>query len=75
MFENKLINDIYATRYVASWLRAGGELYYVEDVDNFYSWLLSMGVSEDEAGHIARLATNGKLELESSAKAFLDKQH
>jgi hypothetical protein len=71
MFENKLFNDVRATRYIASWLRAGGELYYVEDVDNFRGWLLSLGLTADEVYHISNLATCGKLELENSAKKFL----
>lgn len=72
MYENKLINGIYASRYIASWIRAGGELYYVEDVDNFYEWLLSLGLTNDEATHIGWLATNGKMELENDAEKFIE---
>lgn len=72
MFENKLINGIHASRYVASWVRAGGELYYGEDLCNFYRWLLSLGLTEDEAHHVKRLAENGKLELEVSAEMFIN---
>lgn len=71
MFENKLINGIHASRYIASWVRAGGELYYGEDISNFYKWLLSMDITEDEAKHIKRLAENGKLELETRAEKFI----
>ena len=71
MFENKLINGIHKTRYIASWLKAGGSLYFGEDVDNFREWLLSTGLTEDEAQDIVYLATNGKLELESTAKKFV----
>lgn len=72
MFENRKINGyIYETRFIASWVRAGGSLYYGEDVDNFYKWLLSLGLTEAEADHIKFLAMNGKLELETSAKKFL----
>lgn len=74
MFTNKMINNYtYATRYIVSWIRMGGGLRYLDDVDKFYEWLLSTGMSEDEANHIKFLATNGKLELENSAKAFLNK--
>ena len=73
MFDNKLINGVYASRYIASWVRAGGGLYYVEDIRNFYKWLLSMGFTEDEAQHVKRLAENGKLELEIQAKQFIGK--
>jgi hypothetical protein len=76
MFTNKQINgSIYESRYIASWLKSGGELYYVEDVDNFKKWLLSIGLTEEEARHTVHLATCGKLELEVSAKNFLDKLH
>jgi len=72
MFENRQINGyIYETRYIASWIRAGGSLYYGKDIDNFYAWLLSLGLTEEEADHIKFLAVNGKLELETSAKKFL----
>jgi len=72
MFENKVINGyIYATRFIASWVRKGGKLRYGEDIDNFHEWLLSLGLSEDDANHIKFLATNGKLELEASAQKFL----
>lgn len=72
MFENKQINGYtYATRYIASWLREGGQLQYGEDIDNFYKWLLSTGLSKEDADHIKFLATNGKMELEYKAKMFL----
>ena len=72
MFENILINDIHASRYIASWLNAGGALYYVEDVDQFCTWLKSMGLSDYEVLHIREIATCGKLELENSAKKFVE---
>lgn len=71
MFENKLINGIHKSRYIASWLKAGGSLYFGEDVDNFREWLLSMDLTEDEVQDIVNLATNGKLELETTAKKFV----
>lgn len=71
MFENKKFNDVYTSRYIASWINAGGNLYYVEDVDNFHKWLLSVGLTEEEAAHIVFLATNGKLELEKNAEKFI----
>lgn len=73
MFKNNLIGEIHETRFIASWLRAGGELYYVEDVDNFQGWLLSLGLSEEEVYHISNLATCGKVELEHNAREFLSK--
>ena len=74
MFENKQINGYtYATRFIASWLRSGGQLRYEKDYDNFYEWLLSLGLTSDEVWPIMYLATTGKMELEVHAKAFLKK--
>ena len=73
MFKNNLIGEIHETRFIASWLRAGGQLYFVEDVDNFQGWLLSLGLSEDEVYHISNMATCGKVELEHNAREFLSK--
>lgn len=74
MFENKQINGYtYATRFIASWLRSGGQLRYEKDYDNFYEWLLSLGLDKEDADHIKFLAMNGKMELEHEAKKFLNK--
>ena len=71
MFENKIINGIHATRYIASWLRSGGKLYRGRDLEDFSRWLKSIGVSEEDRDHIWRMAQNGKMELEYSAKQFV----
>ena len=71
MFENNLVNDIYETRYIASWLRAGGNLYYLEDVADFRHWLESLGLKKAEISNIVHLATVGKMELEQSAEKFI----
>ena len=40
MFENRQIDGYtYATRFIASWLRKGGQLRTGEDYDNFYDVL------------------------------------
>ena len=70
-FENKSIRGIYATRFIASWTKMGGMLCTCEDVDNFRSWLLSLGLNSDEVWPIRYLATAGKMELEVHANAFL----
>ena len=72
-FENESIRGIYATRFIASWLRMGGMLCTGKDVNNFRSWLLSLGLNSDEVWPIMYLATTGKMELEVDAKAFLKK--
>lgn len=71
MFKNKMIDGIHATRYIASWVRKGGQLMYGEDIDDFYEWLLSLGLSTEDADDIKFLAMNGKMELENSALKFL----
>lgn len=73
MFKNNLIGEIHETRFIASWLRAGGQLYFVEDIDNFQGWLLSLGLNEEEVYHISNMATCGKVELEHNAREFLNK--
>lgn len=72
-FENKSIRGIYATRFIVSWLKMGGMLCTGKDEDNFRSWLLSLGLNSHEVWAIMYLATNGKMELEVNAKAFLAK--
>ena len=73
MFTNKPINGYtYATRFIASWVREGGKLRTKEDIDNFYKWLLSLDLTKEDADDIKFLATNGKMELEYSARKFLE---
>lgn len=71
-FDNALINDIHATRYIASWYNEGGGRIR-ENRDSFIGWLRSIGVSEEDANFIANLGENGKLELELSAYDWLKK--
>lgn len=73
MFTNHQINGyVYETRFIASWLNSGGQLRYGEDINNFCNWLLSLGLDEKDVEHIKFLATNGRLELEISAKNYLE---
>lgn len=74
MFENRMINGYtYVTRFIMSWVRMGGKLgKNGEGIDEFKKWLKSLELSDEDIRDIVFLATNGKLELESSAKAFLE---
>jgi hypothetical protein len=73
MFENEIINGVHASRYIASWCKAGGHLGRRERGRfDFKDWLESLGLTEDEVRHIYNLATNGKLELENSAREFIE---
>ena len=76
MFTNKTECGIYATRFIASWLRMGGTLKNGKDYDDFSDWLETLKVdgkplSEQDVNHIVELAKCGKLELEISAKQYL----
>lgn len=68
MFENKKFNDIHATRYIASWHNSGGTLY----MGDFEDWLMSLGLTSEEARYVWNIANCGKLELEVDAKKFID---
>ena len=74
MFDNKQIDGYtYATRFIMSWVRAGGSLRKNgEGYDDFYNWLLSLGLNKNDADDIKFLAENGKMEFEYSAKKFLE---
>lgn len=73
MFENKLINGEYATRYIASWVNMHGDLNSKKSRDVFQDWLVSLGLNEVEVWHIVNLATCGKMELEHSAIEYVNK--
>ena len=76
MFENKKINGIHASRFIMSWVREGGRLgHHGEDHDEFKKWLRSLGLNEDEINDIWILASNGKMELEASARKFINNNH
>lgn len=73
MFENKLIREIHATRYIASWLKAGGHFGRRKGGRfDFRDWLESLRLTEDEVRHIYNLVDNGKLELQYSAWVFIE---
>ena len=72
MFENKIINGVHATRYIASWTEAGGTLHHrSKDFNDFVKWMRTLDLSEDDVQYIKNLATNGKMEFQDSAKQFL----
>lgn len=73
MYENKMVNGIRLSRYIASWLNVGGTIYYDHE-SQWYKWLESLGLSEDDIWNATNMALNGKLELEVSAKEFLEKE-
>lgn len=62
------------SRYIASYRKEAEKLGTKLYRDTFEEWLLSIGVNEDEASDIVEMATNGKLELETSARIFIQKK-
>ena len=72
MFENKLIDEVHATRYIASWVNVGGTLdRHTGGLYDFQDWLESLGLSNDDVMYISYLAICGRLELETSARQFI----
>ena len=71
-FDNKLIAEVHASRYIASWGKMGGHFGRgSKGRFDFSDWLESMGLSKDEVYNIYNLATCGRLELETSAREFM----
>lgn len=68
-FENKIYNGEFYSRIIASWVNMGGNPR--KNPDGFKKWLRSLKVPENVINDIYTLATNGKLELEISAKRFM----
>jgi uncharacterized membrane protein len=73
MFENKQINGYtYATRFIMSWVRVGGTFSKRgEGYKEFEDWLRILGLSDEDVEYVVNLARNGKLELEVSAKNYM----
>ncbi len=77
-FENKTECGIHPTRFIMSWVREGGTLSRSgTGYDDFMEWLKTLIIdgkplSDDDVHHIVFLASNGKMELEGSAKAYLN---
>jgi len=72
MFENKIINGVHASRYIASWFRAGGNFgRWTKGRFDFRNWLESLGLAADDVNYIYNLADNGRLELQEHATQFM----
>lgn len=70
-FENKIYEGIHYSRFVASFWRKGGK------IRDFKRWLSSLKINgkhipEKDIKAIYNYATNGKLELESHAKLWIE---
>ena len=71
MLENEKIKGIHATRWIMSWIRMDGEIYYGHDHTDFEDWLKSEGLNDDERSTILDIFRSGKMELETSASRFI----
>lgn len=71
MLENAKVNGIHMSRYIASWMNAGGEFIGTWEDSSFSRWLRTVGVTNEEDLHdIFEMATCGKFELERSAEKY-----
>lgn len=72
MFENKVFEGIYYSRFIASYVNVRGKI----NPDEFRDWLRSLTINgkkipEDVIWDIYNLGTSGKLELETNLKYYL----
>lgn len=76
-FENVIVRNIHASRYVASWMHAGGSTKGGKNRALLRTWLEQLTIdgsclTADEVNKIYWYATNGKMELEHNAERFLN---
>lgn len=72
-WENKIYEGIHYSRFIVSYAKAGG---YLGRRREFECWLHTLTINgkpipDEVINDISFLATNGKLELEDSAREFL----
>lgn len=60
---------IHYSRYIASWRNVGGKYFGLQ----FENWLKANGCTEKEINDITWMATCGKMEIELSAIAYVNK--
>lgn len=73
--ENPIINGIYASRYIASYMNIQGKIY----PRKFRKWLESLTVngsklSDEDICFLVNRATIGKLELEENVRRFFNEK-
>lgn len=71
MFENKLINGIHVSRYIASYAKVCVAKKLKFKMSKFIEWLHLLGLKDEDVHYIYNYMTNGKLELENNAEKFL----
>lgn len=75
-FENaKTTKGIHYSRYISSWKRMGGKL-YIDENSLFMRWLKEEEkLTDEEISDIHFLLTTGRMELERSASAFMNRHY
>lgn len=69
-FKNNIICGDFESRYIASWIKSGGGRFDWA----FKEWLKDLGLSDDDVRIVYNFATNGKLEYQEHAKAWLQEK-
>lgn len=80
MFDNKIVKvpalggeEIHMSRIIASWTNVGGQIITRRWAKTpFANWCAGLGLDPDVIQEMVYLATNGKLELEDSARKFIE---
>lgn len=72
MFENKKAGrlNIHYSRYIATWRNMGGTFFG----DHFRNWLVSEGLSDEEAAEVETMALTGASELDMKARKYIHAQ-
>lgn len=71
ILENKKtkVQEVHYSRYIASWHNEGGHFFG----DQFIKWLKENECTDEEVNDICEMARCGKMELELTAKCFVNK--
>jgi len=62
---------VHYSRYIASWRNVGGDYFG----NQFEKWLKENSCTKNEIADIVVMATCGKMELEKTAKAYVNKMN
>lgn len=69
MLENKKLDGVHYSRYIASWKNEGGDISYGDC--GFSRWLRSHGATDREVTEITEMALMGRMELEFDCMKFI----
>lgn len=69
MLENKKLDGVHYSRYIASWRNKGGQIDWGDC--GFSRWLRSHGATDKEVADITDMALMGRMELELEAGYYI----